>query len=465
MIASQDNAVPRFVVVGHVNRGKSSVVATLAADERVEIGDAPGTTRDTHAYEVHERDTHLYTLIDTPGFERPRQVWAELSEHANVPPDQRRRVIEDFVRRHEHTGDFEQERKLLRPILDGAAILYVVDGSLPMNESATAEMEVLRWTARPRMAVVNPIGAGDHVAAWREVLGQYFSLVRTFNAHHVSFRERLELMRALRELDEAWRQPLDEAVRLLELSRKEQRRRSAELTAAALLDLLTETAEKKLPEGVPPEGHKAALAEAYFRGLREREAKLHAALRAVYLHRRLRLESDALSVEGDDLFSESTWSRLGLTRTQLVATAAAGGAVAGGMLDLSVGGASFMAGAVVGGAAGAASAWFGWSKLVQVKVVNQPLGGRLLRVGPIRSPNFPWIVLDRAVLVHRAVAERAHARREPIQLAGGVVSALDRSQQRAIAKQLKRATKAAGPWQREAASAELAAMIEGLLVE
>lgn len=454
--------IPRFVVVGHVNRGKSSVVSTLAADERVEVGDTPGTTRDNHAYEVYERDTHLYTLIDTPGFEHPRQVWAELSRH-DVPPDQRRRVIADFVRKHEHTGDYEQERKLLKPILDGAAILYVVDSSLPMNDAAEAEMEVLRWTSRPRMAVINPIGERDHSESWNAALGQYFSLVRTFNAHRASFTERLELMRALRELDEVWRRPLDEAVRLLEQSRKDQRRRSAELIAAALGDLLVATSEKKLPEGVPPEPHKEPLAEAYLRDLREREGKLHAAIRAVYLHRRLRLESELLNIEDDDLFSESTWSRLGLTRTQLVATAAVGGALAGGAIDLSVGGASFMTGAMIGGAVGGASAWLGWSKLVQVKIINQPLGGRLLRVGPIRSPNFPWIVLDRAVLVHRAVADRAHARREPIRLEGGMVGSLASSQRGQLQKLMRRVVKASGPWQREAAEATLADAIEILL--
>src|SRR5690606_27424267 len=291
------------------------------------------------------------------------------------PPEQRRGAIEAFVRRHEQDGTFEQERKLLKPILEGAAILYVVDGSLPINDSAEAEMKILRWTARPRMAVINPIGDADHVEAWRDALSQYFSLVRTFNAHRASFRERLELMRALRELDASWRRPLADAVRLLERTRAEQRRPSARLIAAALIDLLTHVEERKLPElpGSPPQSQKDALRQTYDEAMRRREAKLHEALRAVYLHRRLRVEGDPLATTGDDigdLFSESTWSRLGLSRAQLVATAAAGGALAGGAVDLSVGGASFMAGALVGGIAGGASAWLGWKKLVQVRVVN-----------------------------------------------------------------------------------------------
>ena len=41
---------PVFVVVGHVNRGKSSLVSTLAADENVEIAAGPGTTRHCRAF-------------------------------------------------------------------------------------------------------------------------------------------------------------------------------------------------------------------------------------------------------------------------------------------------------------------------------------------------------------------------------------------------------------------------------
>ena len=36
--------VPVFAVVGHPNKGKSSIVSTLARDDSVAIGPMPGTT-------------------------------------------------------------------------------------------------------------------------------------------------------------------------------------------------------------------------------------------------------------------------------------------------------------------------------------------------------------------------------------------------------------------------------------
>ena len=46
--------------------------------------------------------------------------------------------------------------ELLTPILEGAGILYVVDAGAPYRENYEAEMEILRWTGRPSMAVINP---------------------------------------------------------------------------------------------------------------------------------------------------------------------------------------------------------------------------------------------------------------------------------------------------------------------
>ena len=49
--------------------------------------------------------------------------------------------------------------------------------------------------------------------------------------------------------------------------------------------------------------------------------------------------------------------------------------------------------------------------------MGQRLGGRLLQIGPMTNPRFPWIVLDRALLYHDLVANRAHAKRDAIDIA------------------------------------------------
>ena len=71
---------------------------------------------------------------------------------------------------------------MLKPITEGAGILYVVDGAMPYSIEYEPEMEILRWTGQPSIAVINPIGGDVHVHDWRRALEQYFRIVRVIDA-------------------------------------------------------------------------------------------------------------------------------------------------------------------------------------------------------------------------------------------------------------------------------------------
>ena len=91
-------------------------------------------------------------------------------------------------RRTSGSDEFGDEVALLEPILDGAGILYVVDASSHLEPSNEAEMEILRWTGQPAMALINRVRRRDHAAEWRPTLTQFFHIVREFDAHGAMFR-------------------------------------------------------------------------------------------------------------------------------------------------------------------------------------------------------------------------------------------------------------------------------------
>lgn len=63
----------RVAIVGRPNVGKSTLVNRLLGEERVVVFDQPGTTRDS-IYIDYERDSQKYTLIDTAGVRRRKNV-------------------------------------------------------------------------------------------------------------------------------------------------------------------------------------------------------------------------------------------------------------------------------------------------------------------------------------------------------------------------------------------------------
>ncbi len=71
-IASQ-NAGLKIAVVGRPNVGKSTLVNRMLGEERVVVFDQPGTTRDS-IYINYQRDDDAYTIIDTAGVRRRKNI-------------------------------------------------------------------------------------------------------------------------------------------------------------------------------------------------------------------------------------------------------------------------------------------------------------------------------------------------------------------------------------------------------
>lgn len=411
---------PALAVVGHPNKGKSSIVATLAENTRVQIGPIPGTTRRADHFTLTIDGVALYELIDTPGFQRADQVHRWLSERAgdaSARPD----LVQAFVQAHQQDERFADECALLTPVLEGAGILYVVDGSKPYGPEYELEMDILRWTGQPRMALINMIGDGDYRGAWRAGLGQYFSIVREFNAHKASFEQRIALLRGFGELEETWREPLQRAAEALERERTRQREQVSETIAGMLQTALGAKAVKRLRDNQRAEDVQETLVGELRRQIHVAERQAQKEVQRIYRHEGSILDNEQAELVSGNLFTRESWDLFGLSRTQLVVTGAASGAVAGGAVDALLGGTSLFLGAVLGGTLGSVTAWFGGPELAKVKVLGSELGGDTAIAGPIREPNFPWVLLGRACLHHALVSELNHAVRDQVlaDFAGG----------------------------------------------
>jgi hypothetical protein len=402
---------PRFVVVGRVNKGKSSIVATLAEEESVPISEEPGTTRETRSYVVEAEGQVLFTLIDTPGFQDAPAALDQIRQHrrdASVSET----AVRAFVDTYRNSREFQEETRLLAPILDGGRILYVVDGTVPYSADYEAEMEILRWTGRPRMALVNRIGGGNHADEWKKALGQFFGIVRDFDANKAGFGDRIRLLESFRELDEESRTSLDRTIAVLKSDHQRRRREASRIISALLIAALTQREELKLEKHERAEDRAGDARSKLMKDLIDFERRAHGQLFALYRFRKL--QSSELPAAGltEDLFAEKTWKVLGLSHGQLLAGGAAVGAGLGLAIDAATVGHTFGLAALIGGAIGFGSALVRSGRTLgsEWRVVRQLLDGeRIVRFGPLGRDNLPWILLDRALIYFRAVSTRAHS--------------------------------------------------------
>lgn len=414
-----NDGVPVFAVVGRVNRGKSSIIATLAEEDAIAISELPGTTRRSTRYDVALDGQVLFRLIDTPGFEDAARALSWMQK-SNPSSEQRRARVVEFRKAFLGSDEFVEECELLGPVLDGAAILYVVDGSTPFRENIMAEVEILRWTGQPRMALINRGADAAQLGVWHAALAPAFSTVRPFDAHAASFRERLQLLSLFRELVEPWRAPLGRAVERLTAEQARRLRESALAIASLLVAAATHTIEVDASPGGLTPSEQAAAEQRFLDGLRALEQGERQHVEQLYRHHRLTTQAEPLErpAFSRDLFSERVWSSLGLSASQLITAYSVAGAAAGTAVDAMVGGAAFLTGTVVGAAIGGATAlWQLGARAFNVTAV-ETIGERLrksaeptkrYRVGPHQHPNFPFVLLDRALLHHLAIRYRAHA--------------------------------------------------------
>lgn len=226
---------PKLAVVGHPNKGKSSIVSTLVRQDAVAISELSGTTTKSQTFSMLVDGQELYQLVDTPGFQRPRQV-LEILQQQTQDASQRiqavRNFLSDYAQSEHHK--FKDEVELLEPIINGAGIVYVVDGSVPYSPEYEAEMTILQWTGQPRMALINPIGGEHYVAQWQSALSQFFSVVRVFNPMTADAEKQRQILSAFAELHEPWREKLESARRLLTSHLDDLQRQAGQMIAEAL---------------------------------------------------------------------------------------------------------------------------------------------------------------------------------------------------------------------------------------
>ncbi len=400
---------PEFAILGHPNEGKSSVLSTLAEDDSVRVSPVPGETTECRTFPVIIDGREMLRFTDTPGFQNPAQVLSQFKKLSNNGD----KIIQEFRQSAANTPELRDDCELLRPIERGAGIIYVVDGSRPVRNVDRSEMEILRLTGKPRMAIINckddNFGFLDE---WKIEFRKNFNSNQLFNAHRATYAERIRLLEALKSIDQDWYDPLSAVINAFKKDWNGRNSLTTEIITSLLTDCLSLKLSKNINSPSEEETVREVLFHKYTETLDRKEKSAQQQIRALFKHNIFNYHMVAHSILPENLFDEKNWQLLGLTKKQTIIAGTLGGAAIGTGLDVAALGHALGLFTALGGVAGALGALFGGEHTGRAQILGIPLGGETVQVGPPKNIDLLFILLNRALLYYQHTINWAHGRRD-----------------------------------------------------
>ncbi len=402
--------IPEFAILGHPNEGKSSVLSTLAEDDSVRVSPTPGETTRCRTFPVVIDGREILRFVDTPGFQNPRRILKELRDY----PDNSQDLFRLFIDKHLSTQEFADDCELLQPVVEGAGIIYVVDASRPLRNVDRAEMEILRLTGKPRMAVMNcKENDTQYLVEWKNELRKSFNSNRLFNAHRATYAERILLLESLKSIDQDWQQILATVVDTFKKDWELRNARTADILCEMLTKCLSFKVSETTRQNKTEKESRKTLTAAYTRTIQDLEKKSHQQIRGLFKHNIFNYNLPSCSILHEDLFNSKTWELLGLDKKKATLVGGIGGATLAAGLDLAAGGASLGLFTALGGTLGAVGALYGGKNLsTKGRFLGIGLGAQKIQVGPNGNIQFLFVLLDRALLYYSHIINWAHGRRD-----------------------------------------------------
>jgi len=402
--------IPEIAIIGHPNEGKSSVLSTLAEDDSVRISATPGETTECRTFPVRIDGREILRFTDTPGFQNPGRVLSEMKKHATAGADPLRK----FRQLAANIPELHDDCELLTPLENGAGIIYVVDGSRPIRNVDRAEMEILRLSGKPRMAIINCKEENNaYLPDWKNAFRQNFNANRVFNAHRATYAERILLLEALKAIDQDWQQPLLEVIAAFKKDWAARNNTTVDIICHLLKGCLSLQVSKNIGSEQEVENHRKKLFKKYCDTISHREKEAHRDIRTLFKHNIFQYELPQHSILHQDLFDERTWQLLGLTRKQVVIAGGLGGAAIGVGLDVATLGHGLGIFTAMGTVVGVVGALFGGDNLSgKANIMGIPLGGEQIQIGPTKSIDLLFVLLNRTLLYYQQTINWAHGRRD-----------------------------------------------------
>ncbi len=164
-------------LVSHTNVGKTTLARTLLGRDIGEVRDAPHVTEFADEYLLLETPSgHRLMLWDTPGFGDSVRLARRMRQIDNPLGWLLGQVWDRWRDRA-----FWASQQALRHVKDGSdVLLYLVNAGEPQAGYLASEMQLLSWTGKPVIVLLNQLGRPrsaaeeqDELDRWREQLAPW----------------------------------------------------------------------------------------------------------------------------------------------------------------------------------------------------------------------------------------------------------------------------------------------------
>jgi len=184
-------------------------------------------------------------------------------------------------------------------------------------------MEILPLTGLPRMAILNSKDPDtDYLEQWKEEFRKTFNVFRIFNAHRATYAERIALLESLKHIDQDRQATLDTVIAAFKKDWAQRNLSCAGIITDMLAECLSYTLVRNLVDAADEERLQADMRQAYEKNIRKIESRAYLRIRSLFKHNIFNYDLPTQSILHEDLFSDSTWKFLGLSRNQQIISGA-----------------------------------------------------------------------------------------------------------------------------------------------
>lgn len=419
-------SIPKFVVAGQPNEGKTTVVATLTEDSKAEISHIPGTTRERKKYTITiDGEDRLY-VFDTPGFENPGELLEWFRENAKKHDN----PAQAFLNVQSHATQYPYDCEILKPIAEGGAIIHVINPAREVMDVDHWQAEIFQLCRCTRIGLLNSRNnQKKYLKDWERLLAEKANTYLEFDAKEAVFADRIKLLEVIARVLPNRNSSLEEVVSFVSADWN----RRITKTADSIMENVRKAVQHRVSFPYTEDSKdkvKAKAKKSIEEYVRRLEKNFRNDVRKIFGHLDDHWEYDPdLDL---DIMQEETWQIFGFSKSTIIYACAIAGAATGTWIDIATGGGTAGIGALIGALVGGATAFMyadraveiqfpdiklpeidvGWFKIKLPKFGGDPLGGRSLLAGMERRSKLPSILFDRMTCYSLAVARWAHGKRQ-----------------------------------------------------